>query len=202
MEGYNCDVSPLPYGICPGAIVDLPWTHAKARAQPFNESLRYSTCCSQKGLFSSKTRGVPHVRDHVQPGWPSHNRTNGESILFSIDSSPLVPSWHLGKPTKDSAISEGPTSHLPQRGQNGKLNWGCTVHEGFDSDCMEGCRKEDFSKTSAVHKGEFRNFFNIGVAKVCTFKQSTTVAHVRSDGYEVLRESECVDSRRAKTTRC
>ena len=67
---------------------------------------------------------------------------------------------------------------------------------------MEGCRKEDFSETSAVHKGEFRNFFNIGVAKVYTFKQSTTVAHVRSDSYEVLRESKCVDSRRAKTTRC
>ena len=104
MEGYNCDVSQLPYGICPGVIVGLPWTHAEARAQALNEQLRYSACCSQKGLFSSKTRGAPHVRDHVQPGWPSHSRTNGESILFSIDSSPLMPSWHLGKPTKDSAI--------------------------------------------------------------------------------------------------
>ena len=26
---------------------------------------------------------------------------------------------------------------------------------------MESCRKEDFSETSAVHKGEFRNFLNI-----------------------------------------
>ena len=33
MQGYNCDVSPLPYGVCPVMIVDLPWTHAKARAQ-------------------------------------------------------------------------------------------------------------------------------------------------------------------------
>ena len=31
---------------------------------------------------------------------------------------------------------------------------------------MESCRKEDFSEASAVHKGEFRNFLNIGVAKV------------------------------------
>ena len=37
MEGYNCDVSPLPYGIRPDVIVDLPWTHAKARAQTLNE---------------------------------------------------------------------------------------------------------------------------------------------------------------------
>ena len=43
-------------------------------------------------LFSSKTRGVPHVRDHVQPRWQSHSRTNGESILFCIDSSPFMPS--------------------------------------------------------------------------------------------------------------
>ena len=37
MEGYNCDVSQLPYGICPGVIFGLPWTHAEARAQTLNE---------------------------------------------------------------------------------------------------------------------------------------------------------------------
>ena len=26
----------------------------------------------------------------------------------------FVPSWHLGKPTKDSAIQEGPASNVPQ----------------------------------------------------------------------------------------
>ena len=41
-------------------------------------SLRHRACCGQKSLFSSKTRGIPHVRDHMQPGWPSHSRTNGE----------------------------------------------------------------------------------------------------------------------------
>ena len=92
MEGCNCDVSQLHNGICPGVIFGLPWTHAKACAQTLSKELRDSACCGQKGLFSSKTRGVPHVRDHVQPGWPSHSRTNGESILFSIDSSPLMPS--------------------------------------------------------------------------------------------------------------
>ena len=40
----------------------------------------------KKVLFSSKTRGVPHVRDHVQPRWPSQSRTNGESIFFCVDS--------------------------------------------------------------------------------------------------------------------
>ena len=67
---------------------------------------------------------------------------------------------------------------------------------------MKSCRKEDFSEAGAVHKGELRNFFDIGVGKVYTLKQSATVARMRSDGYEVLRESKCVDSRRAKTTRC
>ena len=52
-------------------------------------------------------------------------------------------------------------------------------------DCMESCRKEDFSETSAVHKGEFRNFLNIGVAKVYTLKQSATVACMRSDSYKM-----------------
>ena len=33
-------------------------------------------------------------------------------ILFSIDSSPFVPSWHLGKPPKNSAIQESPTSNV------------------------------------------------------------------------------------------
>ena len=42
-------------------------------------------------------------RDDMQPGWPSHSRTNGESIFFSINSSPFVPSWHLGKPLESSA---------------------------------------------------------------------------------------------------
>ena len=46
---------------------------------------------------------------------------------------------------------------------------------------MESCRKEDFSETGAVHKGEFRNFLDIGVAKVYTLKQSATVACMRSD---------------------
>ena len=67
---------------------------------------------------------------------------------------------------------------------------------------MESCRKEDFSETSAVRKGEFWNFLNIGVAKVYTLKQSATVACMRSDSYKVLCESKRGDSRRAKTARC
>ena len=60
---------------------------------------------------------------------------------------------------------------------------------------MESCRKEDFSETSAVHEGEFRNFLNIGVAKVYTLKQSATVACMRSDSHKMLCESKCGDSR-------
>ena len=81
-------------------------------------------------------------------------------------------------------------------------NWGCTVHKGFNSDCVESSRKENFSEACAVHKGEFRNFFNIGVAKVHTLKQSATVACMRSNGYKMLCESECGDSRGAKAARC
>ena len=66
---------------------------------------------------------------------------------------------------------------------------------------MESSRKEDFSEASAVHKGEFRNFLNIGVAKVHTLKQSATVARMRSNSHKMLYESECGDSRRAKTAR-
>ena len=67
---------------------------------------------------------------------------------------------------------------------------------------MESCRKEDFSEASAVHKGEFWNFLNFGVAKVYTLKQLATVARMRSDGYKMLCESKCGDSRRAKTAWC
>ena len=62
--------------------------------------------------------------------------------------------------------------------------------------------RRTFSEASAVHKGEFRNFLNIGVAKVCTLKQSATVARMRSDSHKMLCESKCGDSRRAETARC
>ena len=58
------------------------------------------------------------------------------------------------------------------------------------------------SETSAVHKGEFRNFLNIGVAKVYSLKQSATVARMRSNGHKMLCESKCGDSRGAETARC
>ena len=61
---------------------------------------------------------------------------------------------------------------------------------------MESSRKENFSEASAVHKGEFRDFFNHGVTKVYTLKQSTAVTRVRSNSYKVLWEGKCVDSRR------
>ena len=44
----------------------------------------------------------------MQPGWPSHIGTNGESIFFSTDSSPFVLAWHFGEPLKGSAIQESP----------------------------------------------------------------------------------------------
>ena len=63
-------------------------------------------------------------------------------------------------------------------------------------------RKEDFSEAGAVRKGEFRNFFNSGVAKVYTLKQSATVTRMRSYSSKMLWKSECSGSRRAKTARC
>ena len=64
---------------------------------------------------------------------------------------------------------------------------------------MESRRKENFSEASAVHKGEFRDFFNVGVEEVNLLKRSATVTRVRSNSRKILRESKCGDSRRAKT---
>ena len=63
-------------------------------------------------------------------------------------------------------------------------------------------RQENFSEASAVHKGEFRNFFNVGVAEVNTLKQSATLTRMRSNSCKILRESKCGNSRRAKTAWC
>ena len=133
----------------------------------------------------------------MQPGWPSHIRTNGKSIFFGVDSSPFVSSWHLDEPLKGSAIQESPTSNIFQGGRDGKLNKGCTVHKGFNPNCMESRRKENFSEASAVYKGEFRNFFNVGVEEVNPLKQWATVTRVRSNSSKILRESKCGDSRSA-----
>ena len=55
---------------------------------------------------------------------------------------------------------------------------------------MESSREENFSEASAVHKGEFRNFFNSGAAKVYTLKQSATVTRMRSNSCKMLCKSE------------
>ena len=60
----------------------------------------------------------------MQPGWPSHIRTNGKSIFFGVNSSPFASSRHLGEPLKGSAIQESPTSNVFQRGRDGQLNEG------------------------------------------------------------------------------
>ena len=39
-----------------------------------------------------------------------------------------------------------------------------------------------------LQEGEFRNFLNIGVAKVYTLKQSATIARMRSNSYKMLCE--------------
>ena len=117
-------------------------------------------------------------------------------IFFGINSSPFASSWHLGKPLKGSAIQKGPTSNIFKRGRDGQLN------KGVNSNCMESRRKENFSEASAVHKGEFLNFFNVGVEEVNPFEQSATVTRMRSKSCEILRESKCGDSRRAKTAWC
>ena len=60
-----------------------------------------------------------------------------------MDSSPFVSSWHLNEPLKGSAIQESPTSNIFQRGRDGKLNKGCTVHKGFNPNCVESRQKEN-----------------------------------------------------------
>ena len=54
-------------------------------------------------------------------------------------------------------------------------------------------------KVGTVHKGEFRNFFNVGVEEVNPLKQSAAVTRVRSNSCKILRESKCSDSSGAKT---
>ena len=122
-------------------------------------------------------------------------RTNGKSIFFGINSSPFSSSRHLGEPLEGSAIQESPTSNIFQRGRDGQLNKGCTVHKDFNSNCMESRRKENFSEAGAVYKGEFRNFFNVGVEEINPLEQSATVTRVRSNSCKILRESKCGDSR-------
>ena len=63
MEGYSCDVSQLPYGICPGVSSGPGLTLRRAPRSLTSDC--ETACCGQKGLFSSKTRGIPHVRDHT-----------------------------------------------------------------------------------------------------------------------------------------
>ena len=108
--------------------------------------------------------------------------------------SPSACSGHFDQPPKGSAVQESPTSNVLESRRNGKLNKGCTAHKGFNSDCMESCRQEDFPKASAVAKSEFRNFFNHGVTEVNTLKQSITVTSVRSYGYKVLWEMDELSS--------
>ena len=57
---------------------------------------------------------------------------------------------------------------------------------------VESGRKEHFSEASAVHKGEFRNFFNSGVAKVYTLEQTATVTRMRSNSSKMLWKSSLV----------
>ena len=90
----------------------LLWTQAKAYVWTLGECQCDCVNCDPRGLSSSETRGVSHVRDHMQPRWPSHVGANGESIFFSVDSSPFVFAWHFGEPLKGSAIQERPTSNV------------------------------------------------------------------------------------------
>ena len=66
---------------------------------------------------------------------------------------------------------------------------------------MESHRQEDFSEAGAVHKGEFRNFLNLGVAKIHALKQSATVACMRSESDNMHWESNCSDSCGAEAAR-
>ena len=48
----------------------------------------------------------------------------------------------------------------------GKLWQGRAVHESFDSNGVERRRQIDFTEASAVHKGEFLDFFNLCVGDI------------------------------------
>ena len=95
--------------------------------------------------------------------------------------SPFVPSWRA---SQKQCNPRKPHFQCISVKEDCKLNWGCTVHKGFNLDCMESSGKKNFSEASAVHEGEFRNFFNIGVAKVHTLEQSATV--MRSNSCKML----------------
>ena len=118
---FSACVSCLPYSAVSQLVPLSSHRITRLLTSTYNTAL---AAAKKKALFSSETRGVPHVRDHVQPRWPSHSRTNGESILFCIDSSPFMPSWHLDKPTKDSAIWKGYFLCTSARA-NGKLHESC-----------------------------------------------------------------------------
>ena len=58
MEGYNCDISQLPYGICPGVTFGLPWTHAKARA-PSNCETALAASAARTSAKGDRLRARP-----------------------------------------------------------------------------------------------------------------------------------------------
>ena len=77
-------------------------------------------CSSLQSLVFIQDQGVP-VRDHVQPRWPSQSRTNWRKhfLLRRLLGHLCLPG--ILTSLLKSAIWEGPTSDVPQRGGNGKL---------------------------------------------------------------------------------
>ena len=88
-------------------------------------------------------------------------------IIRSQGGHSYLDTWHLGEPLKGSAIQESP---LLPRGQDGKLNKGCTVHKGFNSNCMESRRKENFSEAVKCTK------VNSGISSTLVLQRSTLLS--------------------------
>ena len=85
----------------------------------FGAFVPFSTICLFFPSFNDDLGTMPTRRPYswkknMQPGWPSHSRTDGEGILFRIDTSPFVLSWQFGEPLQGSAIQEGPTPNVSQ----------------------------------------------------------------------------------------
>ena len=87
----------------------LRWTRDKARTQTLDGLQESHKLLCPDRIASGKTRDISRVRDHAQPGRPSHFWAYSEGIFFRIDPTPFVPAWQLDKSPERSAVQEGPT---------------------------------------------------------------------------------------------
>ena len=133
-----------------------------------------------------KTRDVSHVGDHVQPRRPSHLWTNGESILFCINTSPSVPTWQFDKSSKGCAVQEDPASFALQQGRYDKFRQDCTVHALTRMVCRVGRKLPSLRLVQCAKVNS--QFFNFCVGEINFLEQVTAITSMCTHDRKTLGE--------------